>query len=165
MKWYAVQTKSRQENVAKQNLANQGFSVFLPTLRVPVKRRGKWSLKIEPLFAGYLFLELDLGIQNTSSIRSTRGVIKLVQNGIHVLPVAGELIADLKKAQAAVDNATEEKQFFEAGEEVLLTGGALSGLKGIYKSKNSEERAILLLNILGDKTQVVVPQTYLAKVS
>ena len=114
MKWYAVQTKSRQENVAKQNLANQGFSVFLPTLRVPVKRRGKWSLKIEPLFAGYLFLELDLGIQNTSSIRSTRGVIKLVQNGIHVLPVAGELIADLKKAQAAVDNATEEKQFFEA---------------------------------------------------
>ena len=89
----------------------------------------------------------------------------MVQNGIHVLPVAGELIADLKKAQAAVDNATEEKQFFEAGEEVLLTGGALSGLKGIYKSKNSEERAILLLNILGDKTQVVVPQTYLAKVS
>jgi len=165
MEWYAVQTKSRQENTAKQNLANQGFSVFLPTLRVPVKRGGKWSLQIEALFPGYLFLELDFGVQNTSSIRSTRGVIKLVKNGTQILPVSVELIAGLMKAQAAVDTATAEKQIFEAGEEVLLTTGAMSGLKGIYKSKNSEERVVLLLNILGDQTQVSVSQSHIAKVS
>ena len=69
------------------------------------------------------------------------------------------------KAQAAVDTATAEKQIFEAGEEVLLTTGAMSGLKGIYKSKNSEERVVLLLNILGDQTQVSVSKSHIAKAS
>jgi len=165
MDWYAVQTKSRQENIAKENLINQSFSVFLPTLRVPVQRRGKWLIRIEPLFPGYLFIELDIGVQNTSSIRSTRGVVKLVKNGLQFLPISKELIAGLKKAQTAVDTATAEKEIFESGEEVLLTSGAMAGLKGIYKSKNSEERVTLLLNILGDQTQVSVSQSHIAKAS
>jgi len=110
-------------------------------------------------------LNLDLGVQNTSSIPSTRGVIKLVKNGVQILPVSAELITELKKAQAAVDTATAEKQVFAAGEEVVLTSGEMAGLKGIYKSKNSEERAILLLNILGTQTQVSVSQSHIAKAS
>lgn len=165
MAWYAVQTKSRQENIAKENLVNQGYSVFLPTLRVPVKRRGKWKLQIESLFPGYLFLELDIGVQNTSTIRSTRGVINLVKNGDEVQSVSGKIIADLKLAQTAVDSALSTKQMFEVGDEVVLTEGPMAGLKAIYKTKNSEERVILLLSILGGPTQVAVSLNSIAKVS
>ena len=74
-RWYVVQSKPGQAERAAQELQNQGFEVFCPTIKVERVRSGKRMEKIEPLFPGYVFIELSELTSNWRPIRSTRGVL------------------------------------------------------------------------------------------
>ncbi len=163
--WYVLQTKVRNEAVAVQNLGNQGFETFLPMLRVQQLRRGRWQSVCEPLFPGYLFIELDLERQNTAPIRSTRGVIGLVRLGATLQAFPQPLLSSLKQAQALTGGVIEPAKVFESGDEVQLVSGPLAGMKAIFKARNSQERVVLLLNVLGNETQISVSTNLIRKVS
>lgn len=154
--WYVLQTKVRHEAVAELNLGNQSFTTFLPVLRVQRHLRGRWHSVHEPLFPGYLFIQLDLERQNTAPIRSTRGVIRLVRLGATLQPFPESLLNALMQAQTADGKAIDPSRMFESGDEVTLTSGPMAGLKAIFKARNSQERIILLLNVLGSETQISV---------
>jgi len=57
--WYVVHTKPRQEARALENLQNQGFNCFLPTMQVQKLRNQKVQTITEPMFSRYLFIQLD----------------------------------------------------------------------------------------------------------
>jgi transcriptional antiterminator RfaH len=162
--WYVLQTKVRHEAVAEHNLNNQSFNTFLPMLRVQRHIRGKWQSLNEPLFPGYLFVELDLEKQNTAPIRSTRGVICLVRMGSTLQPFPITLLEALKCAQITGGDVIDAARMFEPGEEVRILSGPLDGVQAIFKARNSQERVILLLNILGTETQVNMSPHQIAKV-
>ena len=42
--WYVVYSKARQEKRAMENLGNQGFRCFLPTIRVQNLHGGRFSV-------------------------------------------------------------------------------------------------------------------------
>ena len=161
--WYVVQTKSKHEAIAARNLENQAFTTFLPKLSVQKHQRGRWHSVIEPLFPGYLFIELDLDQQNTAPIRSTRGVVCLVRMGATHQPVPESLVHALMEAQTVSGNAIEPAKLFKSGDEVKLIGGPMAGLTGIFKARNSQERVVLLLNILGNETQINISPNHIAK--
>jgi transcriptional antiterminator RfaH len=48
--WYAIYTKPKQETVAEENLQRQGFETYLPWIKHPKRRRGKWLDVTERLF-------------------------------------------------------------------------------------------------------------------
>ncbi len=74
--WYLLKTRARQELRADENLTNQGFDAYCPTITRP----GAAESKEEILFPGYLFLYLDLkDLDRYHKIRSTRGVSTIVQ--------------------------------------------------------------------------------------
>lgn len=154
--WYAVQAKAKQEAVAEYNLENQKFTTFLPLLRVSRCRGGRRNLTEEALFPGYLFVELDLEQQNIAPIRSTRGVLRLVQQGHELASVPTCAIHALQKAQEQDGTAIEQGSLFSAGDEVKLVGGPFDGLNAIFKAENSQERVLLLLSILGNETLINV---------
>ena len=54
--WYVAHTKPREEFRALENIERQGFEPYLPTLRRDKIIRGALAVKIEPLFARYLFI-------------------------------------------------------------------------------------------------------------
>ena len=62
--WYLLKTKPRQEIIAKQNLKNQGYGVFCPMSKI--------NNRLEVLFPGYLFVQLNEKTQNWSPINSTK---------------------------------------------------------------------------------------------
>ena len=164
-KWFVLQTKVRSEAVAVHNLENQGFETFLPMLRIQRRRQGSWQSVCEPLFPGYMFIALDLEKQNTAPIRSTRGVVRLVRLGATLQAFPDPLLNSLKQAQALTGGGIEPARVFEAGDEVHLVGGPMAGMKAIFKARNSQERVELLLNVLGNETQVSVPPDLIKKVS
>ena len=58
--WYAVYTKSRHEQVAREQLAAKGIEVFLPTVSTWSRRTDR-RLRIElPMFPSYLFVNTTL---------------------------------------------------------------------------------------------------------
>lgn len=162
--WYVLQTKARQERVAEHQLNNQHFNTFLPMLRTQKRLRGRWTRVCEPLFPGYLFIELDMENQNTAPIRSTRGVLRLVRLGVTIRPFPEDMMQGLMQAQALEGEAIDPSRLFDKGDEVVLLDGPMKGLTAIFAARNSQERVVLLLNVLGNQTQVSVSPHLIQKV-
>lgn len=59
MTWYALQHKPAQGDRALQHLQNQDIACFYPKISVEKIKGGKRSKKLEPLFPGYLFVNLE----------------------------------------------------------------------------------------------------------
>ena len=151
--WYAVATKSRDEEIAKVNLERQGYLVFLPTISLKKRRRGHWTPVTEPLFPGYLFISLIFGDDDPAPIRSTVGCVGLVRFGQTYTPVPSELITSL---QVAADTGSDTLAPFQSGDAVRLMSGPFVGLEAIFDMAKGGERAQILLEVLGRVQRLVV---------
>ena len=152
--WYLIQCKPRQEARALENLRHQSFTCFAPTHAVERLRHGKRVVLDEPLFPGYLFINLCEFTENWHPIRSTRGVLRLVTFANQAVPVAKAIIEDI---QARLCVKEQTKPLFVSGERVTVTEGPLRELDAIFGSVDGEERAIILLNLMHRQHEVKVP--------
>jgi transcriptional antiterminator RfaH len=151
MHWYVIHTKPKQELRAAQNLERQGYNIFLPT--IPVQKLLKNTIKIthEPLFARYLFIQLDQTNSSWFPIRSTRGVHQIVRFGIHTEPVKAhpQLIEDLKRWLVE----KTPKTLFSRGESISIQDGPFKGLEATFQKlldhPSGESRAMIMIDILG----------------
>jgi len=163
-RWYVLQTKPRQESVAREHIDRQGFEVFLPWLEQSRRRRGAWVDVVEPLFPRYLFVRADPERDNLALLRSTRGVTGLVRFGMELIAVPDDVMAAL---QAAGDENAKiqltASTLFVQGEEVTILDGPFAGLKAIFEAESGEQRAIILLDILGRPSRIKVPTNSLGK--
>lgn len=155
--WYVVKTKPRQETQALEQLRRQQFCCFFPRMRVRRKRNGRYRHLLEALFKNYLFVQLDIGFQDCSPIRSTRGVQDLVRFGTQLIPVPPSIIQAL---QARVDEngvAICSAAQFKPGQKVNIELGSFAGLEAIFCEPKGEDRAILFINLLGHMQRIEVP--------
>lgn len=152
--WYAVHCKPQQDERAETELARQGFEVFRPRIRSRRRIRQRYQVKVESMFPRYLFIELDHCDQDWSPIRSTRGVTGLVRMGDHVPVVPGAVI-DALRARADDENCIDMKPAdgFAPNDRVLITEGPLAGFEALFSARNSQERVVVLLNLI----QVTLP--------
>ena len=152
MNWYVIHTKPRQEFRAKENLENQNFEVFLPTLKVQKLIKKELVISEEPLFARYLFIKLDQIKSNWFPIKSTKGVHQLVRFGVNVDPVQvpEDLIIQLKQISTQIE---EPKALFIQGDPLNVVNGPFRGLQGqfidLLTNPSGEFRALVLVEILG----------------
>ncbi len=162
--WYLIHTKIRQERVALENLERQGFTCFLPLIRVEKLRRGALQVVQEPLFPRYLFIRLGTGLESQSwgPIRYTLGVSRLVTFGETPAKIEDKLIAQL---QFKTDSAEELLRHFEPGEQVVVTDGPFVGVEAIYQMADAEGRVMVLLNILSKQIKMAVPPANIRKVN
>jgi transcriptional antiterminator RfaH len=152
--WYAVHTKSRQEFAAREHLERQAFQTHLPLVRVPRHRRGRWQSLAEPLFPGYLFVELNLQSQNTAPIRSTRGVVGLVRFGHKLNPMPSGLIEELIRSQPDSESPIDPEALFKPGDTVSILDGPFAGLRAVFEAQSTQERVCVLLDLLGKSNRV-----------
>ena len=147
-RWYLVYSKPRQEDVAKQNLQRQGYETYLPMVRFARRRLGRRIIKIEPMFPRYLFIRLDTESDNWAPIRSTLGVNSIVRFGPDPTPVPDELVASLKARdrEGVQDMPLHE---FKPGGKVRIEEGPFEGYEGIFLATTSQDRVLVLLDIVG----------------
>jgi len=132
--WYLVKTKPRQENVAIKNLENQEYTTYCPIVTINNKQ--------VVLFPGYIFIHLDKKTENWSPIRSTKGVVNFVRFGLYFAQVPDNVIEFIKANQLIVQ----------------ITDGVFKNCVAIFKSFKSDERVILLMNILGQQQAINIKQ-------
>ena len=151
--WYAVATKPRREDEARINLTRQGYSVCLPQITLRKRRRGQWGLVTEAMFPGYLFVALVPGIDDPAPIRSTIGCHGLVRNGLEAVPVPNEVMAPLL---ALGERSADVIQGFSFGDKVRFEAGPFAGLEAIFQMPKGDDRAQVLIALLGQQRPVVV---------
>ena len=158
-RWYTVYTKPRQEKVALENLQRQHYEVYLPLVCIKKLIRKRWQAKIEPLFPRYLFVHIDIDEDHTAPIRSTSGVAGLVKFGNRAVPISDQII-DFFKSSADADTGIIpfRDPAIHPGAKVTVTSGPLHGVEAIYDADTGEDRAIILIDVLGSINNITVPR-------
>jgi transcriptional antiterminator RfaH len=165
MHWYLVHTKPRQEKCAWQNLEQQGYQCYLPTIPSEKLLQGLLRVADEPLFPRYLFIRLgqDDSAKSWTPIRSTKGVSRLVSFGAEPARVDDGLIELLRAQEAIVQN--EPERLFKPGDRVRLNEGAFTGIEGIYQMADGERRVMVLIELMSKPVTVRVAPASLRKAS
>lgn len=160
-RWYLIHSKPRQEGTAKENLERQGYRIYLPLLRTPRRRVGRRVIRIEPMFPRYLFIHLDTETDNWAPIRSTIGVSTLVRFGTTPTPVPDDLIETLRERDDSAGVQDIPMHEFNAGQKIRIEEGPFMGYEGIFLAKSSQERVLVLLDIVGKSAKARVDVTAL----
>ena len=147
-KWYLIKTKPRQEKKAKQNLENQGYRAFCPMVKI--------NDRLVVLFPGYLFVQLNEKTQNWSPINSTKGVSHFVKFGLNFAKVPNSVIEFIKTNQHITADKLNNLNKFKPGDKVQISDGTFKDYTAIFKCYKSDERIILLMNLLGHEQSLSI---------
>lgn len=156
-RWYLVHTKPQKETVAERNLQRQGYETYLPLIQQPRRRRGRWIEMIEPLFSRYLFIHLRPGYDDIRSIRYTIGVRDLVRFTEEPAIVPDQIVQSLRDTADPKSGLHYLKgPVLKPGSKVTIDSGPFAGLKAIFLAETGQERAVVLLEMLGRENRITV---------
>lgn len=157
-RWYAIYSKPREEERAAEHLHRQGCEVFLPLY---LKRR-RHARRVEtvpaPLFPRYFFVHVDPALLGWSTIRSTRGVVDIVQNGSGPVAVADSMIEQVRRREDANGYIVLKPQAgIQRGAKIRIESGPFADIDAIFEAQRDEDRVLALLSLLGRKVMVSLP--------
>ena len=157
--WYLVQCKSRQDERAEEHLQRQGYTCFRSTYKRERLLKGQRRTTRESLFPGYLFIQMSLQ-DSWSSLRSTRGVSRVVAFGAHPLPISDALVGELQEQ----DHQGVVATLLQPGESVRINEGPFAELEAVFLAMDGEERVVLLMNFLQREQRINVPLAEISRV-
>jgi len=155
--WFALQVRTRCENVVGAHLNGKGFEWFLPLY----KCRRRWSDRFKeielPLFPGYVFCRLN--VLDRLPVLMIPGVSLIVGFGKTPAPIDESEIAGI---QAAVQSGlpAEPWQFLQIGQKVRIEQGPLCGLEGILQGFRGHHRLVLSVTLLQRSIAVQIEDTW-----
>lgn len=151
-KWYLAYCKPKEEARARAHLAAQGVESYYPMVEIEKLRRGKRVPVREPMFPNYLFIYVDLEVVPPITLKSTRGISRIIHFGKEWSSVSSQIIYRLMSR----DDSDEARACFarlpSQGDKVLIESGPLAGFEAIYLEPDGEKRAILLVTLLNQET-------------
>ena len=158
-KWFAVQTKPRQEELATMHFIRQGFAVYSPKVQ-KIRRHARRTEKVlRPLFPGYVFLHLSSEEENWIAISSTIGAIGPVHFNEYFPTVPDWAIEEIKARendQGYIPLQPLGETKLKSGSQVIVSLGDKE-IDGAFLNFKDEDRVVVLLNILQRQLPVVAP--------
>jgi transcriptional antiterminator NusG len=152
--WYAIWTRSRHEQVVREQLERKHVDVFLPT----ITRWSRWKdrkKKIDwPLFPGYCFARFDP--EDALPILKCTGVVNIVSVEGKPAPIPEVEIESIRVL------VSSELQFdpcplIHEGMMVELVHGPLKGVVGRLMRKDAHRaRLVLSVDLIGQAVSVEV---------
>jgi transcription antitermination factor NusG len=163
--WYAIRTKPNQEDRACQNLIAWRVETFAPLLRKRCFGEDVAGAvyRVEPLFRSYIFARFNAG-DMLHKVRFTRGVHSVVSSSGLATPIDDQIITLIQsRAEGGFVRLDDD---LKHGDKVVISGGQLKGLSGIFDRRTSKsERVMLLLRTINYQACVEVESALVRKAS
>lgn len=155
-KWFLAQLKPNGFDRAVINLERQEIKSFMPLRHVQVRRGNRSTLKPQPLFPGYLFVNVDSESSQWRAINSTYGVSKLVSFGAQgPAPLPDQFISGLI-ARCDEENNLLPPDDLEIGEKVKIISGPFSDFIVTVETIPSQTRIGILFELLNQVTNATI---------
>jgi transcription antitermination factor NusG len=151
--WFALWTRSRHEQVVREQLQQKHIDVFLPTM----PRWSRWKdrkKKIDwPLFPGYCFARFDPRAR--LPVLKCVGVVNIISFEGEPAPIPEHEIDGIRQL------VESELQFdpcpmIREGMMVEVMHGPLKGVTGRLLRKNEKARLVLSVDLIGQAVSVEV---------
>ena len=151
--WYAVWTRSRHEQVVREQLVRKGMDAFLPT----VKKWSRWKDRKKqidwPLFPGYCFAKFVL--EDRLAVLKSSGVVSIVSFNGELAPIPEHEI-DSIRTLIETDLQFDPCPMIKEGEMVEVKHGPLCGVVGRLVRKGAHARLVLSVELIGQGVSVEV---------
>jgi transcription antitermination factor NusG len=152
--WYAIWTRSRHEQVVRDQLERKQIDAFLPT----IPRWSRWKdrrKKIDwPLFPGYCFAHFDTA--DSLSVLKCTGVVNIVSVDGTPAPIP-EAELDSIRVLVASDLQYDPCPMIHEGMMVEVVHGPLVGVVGrLMRKDTAKARLVLSVNLIGQAVSVEV---------
>jgi transcriptional antiterminator NusG len=151
--WYAVWTRSRHEQVVREQLERKGLEAFLPT----VTRWSRWKDRKKqidwPLFPGYCFARFDAA--DRLPVLKCAGVVSIVSFDGDIAAVPETEIDGIRRLVES-DLQFDPCPLIRKGMMVEVTHGPLKGVVGRLVRKGAHARLILSVELIGRAVSVEV---------
>ncbi len=152
MRWYAIYTKPRNEDIIAYRLQVIGIEVLNPKMKLKKYQRNKLSEVIEPLFPCYLFAHFDSKYFHMISF--TRGV-KYIVGKSNPIVVPDEIANTLKEQMEGGNIILIKPQRLEKGDRVLIKDGPLKDFYGIFEREiKGPDRVMILLEAINYRLEI-----------
>ena len=151
--WFAIWTRSRHEQVVREQLARKGYEVFLPT----ITRWSRWKdrkKKIDwPLFPGYCFARVDPDVK--VPVLSCTGVVSIVSCAAEPAPIPAVEIESIRRLVES-ELKYDPCPLIAEGAKVEVVHGPLRGVVGRLVRKGAHARLVLSVNLIGQAVSAEV---------
>lgn len=156
-KWYVVNTRPKKESQVEKLFQAGGFEVYNP--------KYIHETKVKPFFNGYEFINFEYP-QQYRMVKYTRGVKKVIGNGVMAVPIPDNIIEEIKARE--VNGYIELEKYGEepnSGDEIEVMEGPFKGFKGIFKKELSQkERVLVLLNYITYQGRIIIEKKKIKKI-
>ena len=160
--WYVIYVRSRHEKNVYSALLDKGIDASLP-MRTVVREWSDRKKKVKlPLFRGYVFINIDLKIDNLNVLQ-TAGVVKFI--GIREEPsrIPDEQIHWMHMMVAESTTVWAEKEI-PVGQRVRVMIGPFKGIKGVVKRVGSKSRLVVVIGSIMQAVSVEIKPGYIEKI-
>jgi len=165
LRWYVLWTRSQHEHLVFEQLSENGFQLFLPTLDVWVRRNGTRHRATVPMFPGYLFLNHLMDKTSYIEVTKARGLVKVMGERWDALAEVpdGEIATIQRIHQSGVSAVSHS--YLRVGERVRISQGLLEGVEGILIRTRPEKGLVVVsINLLQRSVGVEVDCAFVAPV-
>lgn len=164
LKWYALHSRSRHEDVVYNGLKNKSIETFLPKIQVMSRRKDRRKRIMVPLLPGYVFVRSDLNPEHYLDILKTYGVVRMVGIQGKPFPVKDDEISSLQVLNGT-DRTVRNHAFMKKGDRIIIIDGPLKGLEGFYlKHKGKSDNIVVSVELLQRSLAVEIENWNVEKV-
>jgi transcription antitermination factor NusG len=158
LRWYAIQSKSRKEDLLCEQLELQNIEAYYPRIRVQVVNPR--ARKFRAYFPGYLFIHVNLGQFGLSSLQWMPGSLGLVifdGEPAFISESALQTIRERVDGLNSISSALPKR--FSQGEVVTIKDGPFAGHEAIFDAAlpGSERVRVLLELLRGQQIRLELP--------
>ncbi len=151
--WFAIWTRSRHEQVVKDQLTRKGVEAFLPT----IPKWSRWKDRKKridwPLFPGYCFARFAPA--SALPVLNCVGVVKIVSFDGDLAPIPHLEIEGVRRLVNS-DLQYDSCPLIREGTMVEMVRGPLKGVPGRLVRKGSNQQLILAVEFIGRAVSVSV---------
>src|SRR5687768_2441977 len=151
--WFAIWTRSRHEQVVREQLAQKRIEVFLPT----VTKWSRWKDRKKridwPLFPGYCFARFNP--KERLPILKCTGVVSIISFEGEPAPIPDFEISGIRQLVES-DLAFDPCPMIREGMMVEVAHGPLKGVVGRLVRKSEKARLVLSVDLIGQAVSVEV---------
>jgi transcription antitermination factor NusG len=153
MNWYALWTRSRHEQVVREQLERKQVEVFLPTIRKWSRWKDRKKQIDWPLFPGYCFARFDP--HDTLPILKCAGVVSIISFEGEPAPIPEHELDGIRQL-IETDLAFDPVPLIKEGQMVEVVHGPLKGVIGRLVQKREKARLVLSVDLIGQGVSVEI---------
>lgn len=163
--WFVVYCKPKKDAVAELNLVAQGYNVYRPVInrKSKTKVRDQKAETQESMFPRYLFLEANTEIQSVYRAIYTSGVVGFVRFGERFPVLDDSIVNEIRGLEAYYKENCETGPSLKKNDLVYLSSIGFDNIKASFVECKGKDRALVLVELLGQLTPVTVHCQHLHK--